>query len=123
MADHEAFPLDPPHQVFLVDDDGEAVEQPLRRPEDLAPGASVCIKNPWRPDAFARGTVRGKPDAIVLELGQALGPLELDEELGWVCRGLVKKQSIFAGLAEEMVEQATETAYTEALMKKMSGKK
>ena len=123
MADPEGLVLDPPRQVFLVDDEGEPVERPLRRPEDLAPGTFVCIKNPWRPDTFARGMVRGKPDAIVLELGNALGPLDLDEDLGWVCRGLVKKHSVFAGLAEDMVEQATEKAYTEALLKKMSGKK
>jgi len=123
MADHDSVVLDPPQQVYLFDEEGQPVLEPLRRLEDVAPGLVVCFRNPWRPDEFARALVRGQPDAVVLEVGNSLGSLELDDELGWVCRGLVKKHSVFSGLAEEMVEKATEAAYTDELMKKMAGKK
>ena len=116
-----AIPLSPPHVVFLVDDEGEPVLKPLRRVEDLPPNTIACIRNPWRVEEFAKGTVRGEPGAVVLDLGISLGALELDEEHGWLCPGLVKKQSVFAGLAEEMVDQATEANYTQELMKKLKG--
>jgi hypothetical protein len=122
MTEQDSVVLDPPHEIFLLDEEGSPSVDPLRRREDLAPGLVVCIRNPWRPENFARGLVRGRPDAMVLELGNSLGALEFDEGAGWTCRGFVKKTSVYSGLAEDMVEQATEVAYTDELIRRLSGK-
>lgn len=120
MADPDPKPMrfEPPAPVYLVDIDGDAILDPLRHRGDLQDGRAICIPSPWKTSRYLPGVARGKDGIFAMEVGDSFGGLAFDEEAGWVCRGLVPKELVVAGLAQEMVEQASGSSFTEKLVRK-----
>lgn len=115
------IPMDPPAPILSLDDEDKAVLEPLH---DIYAGMRVAIPNLWteEEDRFLVGTIRGRNNVFLLEIGRSVGKIEYYGEQGWRCTALARMAAIAEGLAA--MEAFQSKSFTEKLLKKASkGKK
>lgn len=115
------IPFDPPAPILALDEEGNAVLEPL---QTLTAGMRVAIPNMWTEDKdrFITGVIRGRNGVFVLEIGRSVGKVEHYGDEGWRCSALARMSAIAEGLAA--MEAIESRSFTERLMKKAAkGKK
>ena len=114
-----AISFQPPHPVYLVDDEG-VIKEPVFA---LRKGIRAAVPNIWsdEEDRYLVGVVQGvDARAAIMDVGHSMAKLELTDR-GWVCTALALMSAIAEGLAEEARNMSR--SFTERLLKKASKKR
>jgi hypothetical protein len=96
----EILAFENPLPICALDNEGLAVIDEF--PSELLPGTRVAIPNPWHPGEgrYLPCVVRGQRDAVVLEVGQAIGQVAKNGNC-WYCIALVQQGAIAKALLED----------------------